>query len=86
MAESFSPCALYPLPAMSTSSTSTALFLLRDLRRQITAKRTAATITPPTPPATPPMIDFVDELRPPPLEELLSAREVDCDEPLVVLG
>jgi hypothetical protein len=31
------------------------------------------------------MIDFVDELRPPPLEELLSASDVDCGDPLVVL-
>jgi hypothetical protein len=52
----------------------------------MTAKRTARTIAPPTPPTTPPMIDFVDELRPPPLEEPLSAREVDCVEPVVVLA
>jgi hypothetical protein len=32
------------------------------------------------------MMDFVDELRPPPLEELLSARVVDCGEPVVVLA
>jgi hypothetical protein len=51
----------------------------------MTAKRTPRTIAPPTPPTTPPMIDFVDELKPPPLEELLSAREVDCGEPVVVL-
>jgi len=52
----------------------------------MTAKSTARTIAPPTPPTTPPMIDFVEELRPPPLEEPLSAREVDCDEPLVVVA
>jgi hypothetical protein len=83
--ESFSPCALYPLPIMRTSSASTALFRLRDRRRQMTAKRTARTIAPPTPPTTPPMIDLVDELSPPPLEELLSASEVDCGEPVAVL-
>ncbi len=84
--ESFSPCALYPLPIMRTSSSFIALFRLRALRRQMTAKSTAKTIAPPTPPTTPPMMDFVDELKLPPLEEPLSAREVDCGEPVEVLA
>ncbi len=70
---------------MSTSSSFRAFLRRWDRRRKITAKTAARTIAPPTPPTTPPMIDFVDELRPPPLEELLSASDVDCGDPLVVL-
>lgn len=42
-------------------------------------------MAPPTPPTTPPMIDFVDELRPPPPEEPPSARDVDCGGPVEVV-
>jgi len=41
-------------------------------------------MTPPMPPTTPPMIALVDEEIPPPLEELLSAREVDWGTPDVL--
>jgi hypothetical protein len=42
-------------------------------------------MAPPTPPTTPPIIPFVVEERPPPLEELLSARDVDWGVPVEVL-